>query len=121
MASISGAFSAVVGFISSAWAGLWGGVKAIAGSAIDFVINKIQSVISMITGALGKVKELAAYNPVALGGKAASWAAGKLGIGGGSNTSNVNQTFNVSSAGEATSIAKGTTGATRRSNTGVKQ
>lgn len=121
MASISGAFSAVVGFISSAWAGLWGGVKAIAGSAIDFVINKIQSVISMITGALGKVKELAAYNPVALGGKVAGWAAGKLGIGGGSNTSNVNQTFNVSSAGEATSIAKGTTGATRRSNTGVKQ
>lgn len=121
MASISGAFSAVVGFISSAWAGLWGGVKAIAGSAIDFVINKIQSVISMITGALGKVKELAAYNPVALGGKVAGWAAGKLGIGGGSNTSNVNQTFNVSSAGEATSIARGTTGATRRSNTGVKQ
>lgn len=121
MASISSAFSSVVGYISAAWSGLWGGVRAIAGSAIDFVIGKIQSVIGMITGAIGKVKELAAYNPVALGGKAVSWAAGKLGIGGGGNTSSVNQTFNVSSAGEATSIAKGSTGAQRRSNTGVKQ
>lgn len=122
MASISSAFSSVIGYISAAWSGLWGGVKAIAGGAIDYVIGKIQSVIGMITSAIGKVKELAAYNPVALGGKAASWAAGKLGIGGGgSNTSNVNQTFNVSSANAASNIARNSTGAQRRSNTGVKQ
>lgn len=116
-----GVFSSVAAQVSAIWSGLWASVKSMASGAIDFVIGKIQAVISMIGGAIGKVKELAAYNPVALGGKAASWAAGKLGIGGGSNTSNVNQTFNVSSAGEATSIAKGSTGAQRRSNTGVKQ
>lgn len=116
-----GVFSSVAAQVSAIWSGLWSSVKSMASGAIDFVIGKIQAVISMIGGAIGKVKELAAYNPVALGGKAASWAAGKLGIGGGSNTSNVNQTFNVSSAGEATSIAKGSTGAQRRSNTGVKQ
>lgn len=116
-----GVFSSVAAQVSAIWSGLWSSVKSMASGAIDFVIGKIQAVISMIGGAIGKVKELAAYNPVALGGKAASWAAGKLGIGGGSNTSSVNQTFNVSSAGEATSIAKGSTGAQRRSNTGVKQ
>lgn len=116
-----GVFSSVAAQVSAIWSGLWASVKSMASGAIDFVIGKIQAVISMIGGAIGKVKELAAYNPVALGGKAASWAAGKLGIGGGGNTSSVNQTFNVSSAGEATSIAKGSTGAQRRSNTGVKQ
>ena len=116
-----GVFSSVAAQVSAIWSGLWSSVKSMASGAIDFVIGKIQAVISMIGGAIGKVKELAAYNPVALGGKAASWAAGKLGIGGGNNTSNVNQTFNVSSASEATSIAKGSTGAQRRSNTGVKQ
>lgn len=116
-----GVFSSVAAQVSAIWSGLWSSVKSMASGAIDFVIGKIQAVISMIGGAIGKVKELAAYNPVALGGKVAGWAAGKLGIGGGGNTSNVNQTFNVSSAGEATSIARGSTGATRRSNTGVKQ
>lgn len=115
------AFNMGVAAIAGAWNGFWSSAGAMASGVISSVIGYIQNLVSKITGALGKVKELAAYNPVALGGKVAGWAAGKLGIGGGSNTSNVNQTFNVRSAGEATSIARGSTGATRRSNTGVKQ
>ena len=119
-AKLTGFFSAGAASISAIWAGLWGGVKAMASGAIDFVIGKVQALLGMIGGALTQVKNLASYNPVALGGKAASWAAGKLGFGGG-NTSSVNQTFNVSSASAASSIARNSVGAQRRSNTGVKQ
>lgn len=122
MANIVAAFSAVVGAIFGVWSGLWSGVKSMAGAAIDWIIGKVQSLVGMITGAIGKVKELASYSPSELGGKAASWAAGKLGFGGGGNkTSNVNQTFNVSSAKDASNIAKNSTGGTRSRNTGVKQ
>jgi len=116
-------FTGVVAAITAIWSGLWSAISSIASTVIDSVSSKIQSIISLITGAIGKVKELASYSPSELGGKAVSWAAGKIGIGGGGggNTSSVNQTFNVSSASEATSIAKGSTGAQRRSNTGVKQ
>lgn len=118
MASISGAFSAVVGFISSAWAGLWGGVKAIAGSAIDWVIGKIQALTGLISGALSSITSIGNF-------KMPSFSAPKMfggsGKGGSGNTSSVNQTFNVSSASAASSIARNSVGAQRRSNTGVKQ
>lgn len=122
VASLSAVFSSVVTTISSLWSGLWAGIKSAAASAIDFVIGKVQALIGMISGALTQVKNLASYNPVALGGKAASWIGSKFGgKGGNSNTSSVNQTFNVSSAAQASSIARNSTGGTRSRNTGVKQ
>lgn len=122
VASLSAVFSSVVATISGLWSGLWEGIKSAAASAIDFVIGKVQALIGMISGALTQVKNLANFNPVALGGKAASWIGSKFGgKGGNSNTSSVNQTFNVSSAAQASNIARNSTGGNRSRNTGVKQ
>ncbi len=113
-----GVFSSVAASISALWSGLWASVKAMASGAIDFVISKVQGLISMISGALSSITKISNF-------KMPSFSVPKIfgggGKGGGSNTSNVNQTFNVSSASAASSIARNSVGAQRRSNTGVKQ
>lgn len=115
---LMGVFSSVAASISAVWSGLWASVKAMASGAIDFVISKVQGLISMISGALSSITKISNF-------KMPSFSVPKIfgggGKGGGGNTSSVNQTFNVSSASAASSIARNSVGAQRRSNTGVKQ
>jgi TP901 family phage tail tape measure protein len=112
-------FSAAITAISDAWSGLWSGVKSMAGSAIDFVIDKVKGLVGLISGALGTVAKLAGFKIPSFSGASAAASGGKGG--GNTNTSSINQTFNVSSPSAASSIARDSTGAQRKSNTGVKQ
>lgn len=108
----------VVMAITAIWSGLWNSVRSVAVSAIDIVSNRIESIISMIGTAISKVKELADFNPVALGGKAADWFKGKF-SGGSSSDNRVSQTINVNSASEASMIAQNSIpNAVRKSNNG---
>ncbi len=123
IAELSSWFTSKIETIKSVWSNFWGSAGAIAGGAIDGVIGKIQSVISFLTNALGKVKDLSSYSPMGLASKAAGWVKG-IGGGGGNTTSNTNsvsQTINVKSAAEASAVARNSINATRNRNTGVYQ
>lgn len=117
--AIKAIFFSVVGALRAAWSGFWNGARAIAMGVINSIIGAIQRVIGAVTGAIGQVKSLASMGVGGMTAKAGKWISGKFG--GGSSSSSVNQTFNVSSAGQATSIARGTVGGTRSRNTGVRQ
>lgn len=121
VASISAVFSSVVAAISAVWSGLWAGIKSAAAAAIDFVIGKVQALIGMVSGVLGTIAKIGNFKMPSFSGAGAAMGGGKNGGGGGSNTSNVNQTFNVSSPKDASNIARNSTGGTRSRNTGVKQ
>lgn len=117
--AIKAVFFSVVGALRAAWSGFWNGARAIAMGVINSIIGAIQRVIGAVTGAIGQVKSLASMSVGGMTAKAGKWISGKFG--GGSSSSSVNQTFNVSSAGQATSIARNTVGGTRSRNTGVRQ
>lgn len=123
IAELGAWFSSKIDGIKSAWSNFWSSAGAIAGGAIDTVIGKIQSVISFLTNALSKVKDLSSYSPMGLASKASGWIKGQMG--GGGNTSNstnsVHQTINVKSAAEAASVARNSINSTRNRNTGVTQ
>lgn len=120
MASISSAFSSVVATISAIWSGLWEGVKSMADGAIQFVIDKVQSLITLISGALGSITKIGNF-------KMPSFSVPKMFSGGGkgggrSYDNSVKQSITVNSAGEARMIAQGSIGdALRRRTNGVLQ
>lgn len=115
VASLSAVFSSVVATISAAWSGLWEGIKSMAGSAIDWVITKVQSLIGMISGVLGTITSIGNF-------KMPSFSVPKIfgGSGKGGNTSNSNLTQNikVSSIGEAISFSKAGMEAQRKKSNG---
>lgn len=117
--AIRAVFTSVVSTLRAAWSGFWNGARNIAMSVINAVIGAIQRIVGSVSEAIGKVKDLAKYTPAGIAVSGAKWAAGKLGFG--SNSSSVNQTFNVASSKEATNIARGSLGGTRSRNTGVRQ
>lgn len=119
--SISEAFSSVVGAITGIWSGLWEGIKSMASGAIQFVIDKVQGLITLISGALGTVAKLAGFKMPSFSGASSAMGGGKNG-GGRSYDNSVKQSITVSSAGEARMIAQGSiTNALRGRNNGVLQ
>jgi len=118
MSSISDAFSSVVTAITGIWQGLWDGIKSIASGVIDGIIDRVQSIITMVVGAINKVKELAKYSPSNLVTGAKDWLSSTLGGGGSSNSDNsVSQVINVKSTDEANMIANGSITNAMRKNT----
>lgn len=117
MASISSAFSSVVATISAIWSGLWEGVKSMADGAIQFVIDKVQSLITLISGALGSITKISNF-------KMPSFSVPKIfgggGKGGNTNTTTNTQNIKVNSIAEAIAISKAGTQAQRKSNNGYK-
>lgn len=118
---VQGVFSSVVASVRGIWAGLWGGIKSMAGAAIDFVIGKVRALTSLISGALNSVKSLGNFKMPSF--KLPSFSGKPTGLGANNragNSSSVTQNFNVSSANQASLIAKNSIGnAVRNRNNGV--
>lgn len=120
---LKGLFSSGAAAISAVWSGLWSRIKSMAGAAIDFVISKVRALTSLISGALNSVQKLNNFSPSKLGGSVRNWISGKVNATAsnrGSAGTSVVQSFNVSSANQASLIAKNSIpSAVRNRNNGV--